>query len=505
MIGINAIEREFQFQSYVYVPTDADQSSIDLAIARQIKSATGALNIFKVSLNNSDSLIKIKINDLEREIMTVFDPNDQSDGGRKIQKISYRYRDNVVASSDLKDSITLEVTLLANDYTPYADELIRECTDGISADLETIWYYYRPQMSSCKEKIIREIAEIAKAQQDIKKGTKVVSSFETIRWFIPVTVSLGPEQRPNHKVYPEYDRLFGIDNSKSQLIVYAFGGVDLDAYLPDDRFAQEYFSFLRQMLKDSPKFRISYTRPDSDPLDISVDGQKIKDLTYASLFTWILDQKDYPPELGNDPDKILKLRSQVMTKFAEHWIYWEQSAKIGSVNAKGEKLTKEMTIQIRSFFGNDYLGLKAMQGAKARYAEAFSYGDIILYNGHAQFGKGAMDPLLYSSENFNDRYQLMFFNSCYSFSYYHQQFFNLKPGGKNNLDMIINGLPSKIKKSGQVTANLLNGILNLKDYESILLAMHRSSCCEFDELRVVDGELDNLFSPLITPLNIALE
>lgn len=487
MIGIDAVERELRFVSYVYMPIDADILSIKTAIARQIQSATGALNQEKISLNNSDLLRKIKEEELVREIFTVVDPNEVNFAAKKIQKISYQYNDSVVVSSKLENVQNIQAVLLANDYTQYVDELIKLCSDGISADLETVWYYYRPQMSSCQERINHEIESIASAQRKIGEATKSISSNEMQRWFVPVKVDLGLVHKIERKIYPEYNRLLGVDDAKTKLIIYVFGGVDLDSSLPDDRFGLEHLRFLRKLLEYFPNLKI-VGEPPTD---------KIQD-----IFKVLLDHKDYPQELTNDPAKLFQFLTHKMSQIAEKWIYWEQSAKLSSINLKGEKVSKEILIQIRTFYGNDESSPEVKEAAKARYLEAFRDGDVIIYNGHANFGKGIMNPLQYQKEDFNDRYQLILLNSCYSFSYYHQEFFNLKPGGKKNLNMIVNGLASQIKKSGEVNAAFLKELLSLEDYESILMEMRKAS--GFDALQVVDGESDNLFSPIQQPIEIKI-
>ncbi len=485
MIGIDSVERDLSFRSYVYVPIDTDNSTIKSTIVRQIKSAIGSLNLEKISLNSSDFAKKIKDNEITREVLTVLNPNGSSHELKKIQKITYYYYDTAVVSSKLEGTKDLETVLLANDYNQYAEELIRICTDGISADLETLWYYYRPQMSSCKERINYEIKAIEESQKGFEKDKNNVSQNEIERWFIPVKINLGVEKKVNRKIYPEYDRLFGLDGFKEKLIIYVINGVDLDSSLPDDRFGLEYLSFLRKMLKDSPNFQLT-----GKPLENNIDD----------LFKWLLEHNDYPSEMANDPAKVFKFLSQAMSQLAERWLYWEQVVKISSLNAKGEKTSKEMLIQVRSFYGNDETSPEIKQAAKARYLEAFREGDVLIYNGHAQFGKGVMDPLQYRSEDFDEHYQLMVFNSCYSFSYYHQDYFNLKPGGKKNLDMVVNGLASKIKNSGEVNAAFLNGLMSLEDYENILIEMRKIS--GFDALQVVDGETDNVYLPLLRPIEI---
>ena len=131
---------------------------------------------------------------------------------------------------------------------------------------------------------------------------------------------------------------------------------------------------------------------------------------------------------------------------------------------------------------------------------------MFLYNGHSHFGHGPLEPTAFTSANFNDRYQLMLVNSCLSYNYYHDDFFALKPGGTKNLDKIVNGLPSSVVGSGAVTAALLAGLFNGRQvpYATLLQSMQSASPSQMDALRLVDGELDNVFTQTRTPLAITV-
>ena len=99
-----------------------------------------------------------------------------------------------------------------------------------------------------------------------------------------------------------------------------------------------------------------------------------------------------------------------------------------------------------------------------------------------------------------DRYQIMFVNSCISFIYYHQDFLAMKPGGSHNLDMMVNGLPSYVWGGGAATARLLSGLIDgtQKSYRELLTGMRLDMPWgerAYDPMRVVDGELDNVYTP----------
>ena len=72
-----------------------------------------------------------------------------------------------------------------------------------------------------------------------------------VAWFLPLTAQLDPPSLPSQSYYPEYDRLYGVGTTKSQLVVYSFHGVDTDETNPDDIFGQEAIKFFARSSRRS--------------------------------------------------------------------------------------------------------------------------------------------------------------------------------------------------------------------------------------------------------------
>ena len=227
--------------------------------------------------------------------------------------------------------------------------------------------------------------------------------------------------------------------------------------------------FFRTMLRAQPNFRVVKTEPSAMLLDVYVDGQKLSNVTYDQMFSWIIDKSGYPAAVGSDPSKITALRKQALAAFTERRIDWDLPVSVKDAHG----VAKTMTVEVRSFFGYEDGTPDARQHAQWRYLEAFWYGDVFLYNGHSHFGHGPLEPTLYGPQNFNDRYQIMLVNSCISFNYYHEDFLKMKPGGSKNLDMVLNGLPSYVLDGGVATARLLTGLIDgtQKPYFDLLTSM----------------------------------
>jgi hypothetical protein len=231
-------------------------------------------------------------------------------------------------------------------------------------------------------------------------------------------------------------------------------------------------------------------------LDFSAPGGG--KVTYDDLFTWILDDRGYPAVIASDKDKVRALRKEARDKFVEKWVTWTFPIQV----THGAEGPRSMQVEIRSFYGDDNGKAPVEEAARARYRQAFQEGDLIVYNGHSHLGSGILDPGRFKTTDFNDRYQILFINSCSSFPYFADGFMKLKPGGSKNLDVVVNALKSGIAKSGAVVANFIESVLAVESYSDMLSSMRKAGCCEFDEMRLVDGEIDNEFDPAVTPVTV---
>jgi hypothetical protein len=503
LTGVTSVERGIHFQGQVVVPSGSSDDVIATAIAREVKTAIGALRSPKVSLADRAARSNLDPTRWTRAELTVVDPAHPDAPAQRVLRVSFPYDDRAVVTHDLDRRSAVDFTVLADDYAAHSAQLVAQCSDDTTTDVDSLWYHYQPQSTSCSALASAELDAIAaerKALAAMKAGPETIGPREAARWFLPLTAKLDAPQTPGKAFSPEYDRLFGVGTDKSSLVVYAFFGVDQDENDPDDVLAQEAAKFLRTMLRAQPNFRPVKTDPLAWLLDFDVDGKRIDGVTYDRMLGWIVDQSGYPAEVGTDATKIAALRRQAIAKLAERWIYWDLPVTVNG---------KSLTIEVRSFYGYEDGSDAARQHAQWRYLEAFWYGDVFLYNGHSHFGHGPLEPTLYGPQNFNDRYQIMLVNSCISYNYYHQDFFEKKPGGTKNLDMVVNGLPSYVLDGGVATARFLNGLISgaQPTYVDLLDSMKLDfSWGEkgYDPMRVVDGELDNVFSQAATPITLGV-
>jgi len=503
LTGVTGTERPITFTSYVYVAPTATNGDIQTAIARQVKTALGALRQPKVSLNDRAAQSNLDASKWTRTTLDVVDPANPSAPATKVLKVTFPYADRAVVTNTLASRSALDFTMLAGDYAGYAGTLKKSCSDDATTDTDSLWYHFQPTTTACKTLVAAELGRIQTEQSKLTGRPGAIGPAEAGRWFMPVTAKLGPAKVPATAFAPEYDRLFGVGTDKSTVVVYAFFGVDTDETNPDDLLAQEAMKFLRTMLAAQPNFRPTKTEPSAMLLDLFVDGKPLSNVTYERMFQWLVDKSGYPAEVGNDATKILALRRQALAKFTERTITWDLPMFVKDSKGNG----KNVTVEVRSFYGYEDGSADARQHAQWRYLEAFWYGDVFLYNGHSHFGNGPLEPSLYGPQNFNDRYQILLVNSCISFNYYHDDFLRMKPGGSKNLDMVVNGLPSYVLDGGVATARFFTGLVSGKQpsYTELLNGMRLDYPWgekQYDPMRVVDGELDNVFSQAKTPLSL---
>lgn len=505
LTGTSSAERGLHLQSYVYLPEGASDDDVRTAIARQIRTAIGALRAPKVALNDRGARSNLDPARWTRRTLDVVDPANPNAAPRKVLRVTFPYDDRTVVTNTLARSSTLPLTMLADDYFSHADVLKSECVDDKTTDTDSIWFHFQPQSAACKARIARDQAAIDAETRALKGKEGAIGPKEASRWFAPVVMKLDPPKTPDRDYSPEYDRLFGMGTDKSQLVVYAFLGVDADENDPNDSLAIEGAKFLRTMLRAQPNFRPTKTEPFALLLDFTVDGKKLEAVTYEKMFGWIIGDGVMPPEVGKDAAKILDLRKQALAKLTERWIYWDLP-----IHVSGKAGEKDLTVQVRSFYGYEDGSADARQHAQWRYLEAMWHGDVFLYNGHSHFGHGPLEPTLYGPQNFNDRYQIMMVNSCVSFNYYHQDFLDMKPGKSKNLDMVVNGLPSWVLDGGVAMGRFLTGLVDgaQRPYRAILESMRLDMPWGergYDPMRVVDGELDNVFTQATTPLKLTVK
>jgi hypothetical protein len=245
------------------------------------------------------------------------------------------------------------------------------------------------------------------------------------------------------KSYPEYPRLI---DSDGQISVWIFMGMDdptndQDPSVSDDVNAQTYRTLSKGLLKLGFKAR-SWTR------------SEVRSLTQSSVPTieeFTLD-------------------------------------------------TKRARLKVFTFFGQSGIAERSKPFHRA-YRHALERASVLIYDGHSGLG-GHLD--LDSIESLNefkvripkDRYQIYFFNSCTSYSYFNSMYFERKrtssdPKGTKNLEILTTGLETYFDVAKTTNLVLIGA---LRDWANGLRAasyQELAQAIDTDNLFGVNGDEDN--------------
>ena len=499
LTSVGGAEFTIEFESFVYVPAGADDDHVRWQIQRQTKSALGALRELEIGIQDRDAQHNLDSTTWNRSPVTVIDASGNP--AANLERVIYRYRDTALVARDRIPSGPLPLTLLFGDYASRRDELVPACSDDSNAAADSLWYHYSPGRWQCQSLIAGERDAIADAAAELDDANTQISAADNQRRFVSLMANLTAVDEPAD-LYPEYDRLWGFrDNqARTKLVVYAFFGVDSDEANPGDYGLREFMRFQRTLRQRFPELDVTHTAPFAMLLDFWIDGQQIGDVSFDDVERWILDDSGFPAQ-AYDSGRRAALKQQVVERFAERWIYWSLP-----VDVSDGQTTRQMTVELRCFYGYEDGSDDVRQHAQWRYLEAFWHADVFAYTGHSHFGHGPLAPFYYHSGNFPERYQVMLVNSCLSFNYYDQEFLDIHPGGSANLDIVVNGLSAYWHGMGAATANYVLSLIDGEDksWRELLAAMRVNLPWSYgyDPMRAVNGELDNSYSGSESPLTV---
>ncbi|MFT3766583.1 MAG: hypothetical protein QM820_13880 [Minicystis sp.] len=499
LTSTTARERGLSIEGYVYVKATASDSQILAAVRKQNKSGFGALREADISANNRE-LSEIDAKSFAKEPVTIVDPKNPSAPGTPALRVRYKYTDCALVPISMARRSAFNMALLQGNYDLQTKRILTECTGNTAHDKEfesAIWYVFNPSLPQCKEAISKEQQTIDDARKGLTDPGKQIVAEEMNRLYLPVTARLEATSTSTKKTYPEYDRLWSGGVQPGKVVISIVGGVMADwaagetPSILEDMGYTAFFEQMREITKARPNLEL-VSAEGVDLTTFTVGTKTVKGATWADLSSWELGKTGYPSNITSSADR-LALRKAVADKIYKHWLRFEApfSVKIGKDAAK------DVTVVINTYYG--------AETDETPHRRAINTSDVVIYNGHSYIGSGPLDPIRYDSSDFPGTYQLFFFNSCVSFNYYEKDFFKMKPGGEDNLDMVTNGLESWLSGSGAAMGKFVGALLNGKQisYKDILDATAKGAPgydVGQDPLRVVDGELGNKYKPSTTPI-----
>lgn len=174
-----------------------------------------------------------------------------------------------------------------------------------------------------------------------------------------------------------------------------------------------------------------------------------------------------------------------------------------------EELVKENpagSMRVRLFFGPS--GIDEDSSAFHFFLkDAIENASIVIYDGHSGLG-GHLDlESIEDAEGFKirpprDRYQIYFFNSCTSYTYYNTTFFGLKAGagdpkGTRQLDILTNGLATLFSVMQDTNLALIKAVDRWTSKNGATSYQRLAQEIDSDNLFGVNGDEDNPTSPPI--------
>jgi hypothetical protein len=317
------------------------------------------------------------------------------------------------------------------------------------------------------------------------------------RLYSPLTVSLTRAKLNGTATYPEYDKLYAGGVVPGKLVVGMVSGLMADwaAGEHHDTFEDEGFDMwmggLREVFKARPGFKLVSTDPQADVLKYKVGATKVSFASFEDVIAFELDSTNPAGITDSNRDA---LRKQIADTVVRHWLTFEVPVQ---VTMGGQ--TKPVTIKLQSYFG--------AETDSTPHKRAIKTSDIFVYNGHSYIGYGPLDPSRFSASDFPPSYQVMNVNGCVSYNYYEKDYIPLKQGGTKNLDLVSNGLESWVNESGPAMGRFVGAFIDGKQngYPAILKAAQFTFMgydWGMDALRVVDGEVDNKYTPTRTPITV---
>jgi hypothetical protein len=173
-----------------------------------------------------------------------------------------------------------------------------------------------------------------------------------------------------------------------------------------------------------------------------------------------------------------------------------------------ERLTKATPrgeIQIHLFFGQTGSDEKSSV-FHLFYKRALEQSAVVIYNGHSGLGSHLDLPSMETLDGLNvdlprEKYQIYFFNSCSSYTYYNRSYFSRKRtsgdrAGTRNLDILANGLATYFELDNETDLALLRAIDSWAVRGRWTSYQELAKKIDSDNLFGVNGDEDNPTAPV---------
>ena len=519
LTSVSGSQRSLNFQGLFYVPDGTSAATIATLAQAQAKAAFGALRTANMAAS-STYMTGIVPGSITRLPVNVMDTAHPGSANSSAVRVTYLYKDEAIVPKT-NPSSTFSTALLEPSYAANPTAIRKDCTPGQTEEAgEPIWYSLDTTGVACQADISAEASAIESDRVHLPapRGYKYpwITKSERDRTFFPTVFALGSDTSNTNVSYPEYDKLYGGTQGveAGKLVVGIIEGyvthkaVPAEAPLqgkfanPDGSLAYDGYvfeNFMRAILAAiGTNAKFAPTSPVT--LTYTVNGHAYSFASFARMAAFAADAEDNPPTTSASSSQQTAdssaLMQAIMTTASKTWLTFEAPVTVTTRGA-----AHPLTLKLQAYFGTDEENV-------AVFKTAFKHNDILGYMGHSYTGHGPYAPGNIVASDFASGYQLMFFNGCVSYNYYDQSFFALKAGGTKNLDLVTNSIEGEFSsQEGTFAAAIFDG--TLPSYTQLLTRLEDSSedfgsgnDRAYDPFRVVDGELDNVYTPQATPISI---
>ena len=509
LTSVSGSQRSLTFQGMFYVPYGTSASTISVMAQTQAKAAFGALRTANMAASSAymTGIVPGSITQLPVNVMDTAHPGSKNSAAIRV---TYMYKDEAIVPKT-NTSSAFATALLQPNYASNDTIIRRDCTPGETEETgEPVWYSLNTTVAACQADISAEATAIESDRTKLPPpaGYKYpwITQSELTRTFFPTVFALGSDTTNTNVSYPEYDKLYGGTEGvePGKLVIGIIEGyvthkaIPSEAALqgkfanPDGSLAYDGYVFEEFMQAISAALSTHAAFAPTSPVTLAytANGHAYSYASFAQLAAFAAS-----PTENADTDALMQ---EIMTAASKTWLTFEAPV---TVTATKSGVAHPLTLKLQAYFGTDEENVSV-------FKTAFKHNDVLGYMGHSYTGHGPYAPGNIVASDFASGYQLMFFNGCVSYNYYDQSFFAMKAGGTKNLDLITNSIEGEFtSQEGTFAAAIFDG--TLPNYTQILTRLEDSSANfgsgndrAYDPFRVVDGELDNVYSPSVTPITI---
>jgi hypothetical protein len=489
LTSVTARSRSLEFEGKVYVDKNADDGTIMAQVRSQAQTAFGPFRTSDIAVNSRE-LKDIDKSTFKKRTVKVIDTTQANDAGVDMTEVTYTYTDNAVVGLKYARRTTVAEAVMNPNYRSQIQRILTECTANDSEAQEftgQIWYVFEPTQSTCVDAMKKEGDAVKAEAAKLTDTTKQVAKAEVDRLYVPITIKLGADKTNNGTSYPEYHRLYAGGVQQDKLIIsLVYGLIDHDhsAGIANDFNWGELMTNVSEVVDASDGWKFG-TGPDQ--VDLSsftlaggkqIQNPSVKDLTHVH---------DGSDSLGLTDDERKDLDKQFAERVYRKWVAIDRPVTVKI----GDGPEKDFTVEMLMYFG--------AESDSTPHKYAIKNTDVFLYNGHSYIGYGPLDPSNFTAADFPSSYQILWIDGCVSYNYYEKDYFPLKQGGTKNLELVTNGIEAPSWRSGHAMGQFVVTLLDGKaaSYRDLLVAAK-----DTDPLRVVDGEVDNEFTPQRFPITI---